>query len=182
MDKEYFIKCYCLGVLGLRSVNQPDISQKIILTPTGPFKDLFEKNNSIKTGYENFFLKKGLIKLFPNKDFDIVNKNIVCLKCYQQFPSKKIYRDHVGTIKCSIIPVEPNPIYLKYKYKPGRRKRLPNSNFIDPEMLFTLQTRNKTYSSSINDKTDKKVRSNIRFKNKKRAVRPKKTVNNTQVY
>ena len=77
--------------------------------------DLTVKNNSIVTGYENFYLEKDNVKLYPTKDFDFIDKNVVCQKCFQQFASRLSYIDHVGTDICVKTCDGPNPVYLKSK-------------------------------------------------------------------
>lgn len=125
--------------------------------------DLLEKNNSIKTGYENFCIKKGTVKLLPFKDFDFIGKHVVCQKCCQKFASKMSYRAHVSTNICVRTYNGPNLVYLKYKNRNIKQKWKKNKtksvedihahdikkNLLNPEMLNTLQTRNNCYSDIV---------------------------------
>lgn len=130
--------------------------------------DLSDKNNSIKTGYENFCIKKGPIKLYPFKDFDFIGKHVVCQKCCQKFASVTSYRAHLGTSVCVRTYNGPNLVYLKYKNRHCRRLWKKNKNksiedlhhdikknLLNPEMLNTLQTRNNCYSDNIIHKRNK---------------------------
>lgn len=137
--------------------------------------NLFEKNNNVKTGYENFCIKKGCIKLLPFQDFDFIGKNVVCQKCCQKFASKMSYKAHVGTDICVRTYNGPNLIYLKYKNKNGRRVRKKNKNksmedlighdikknLLNPEMLNTLQTRNNCYSDVVHQRNKVKEKHRI---------------------
>ncbi|XP_022177338.1 general transcriptional corepressor trfA-like isoform X2 [Myzus persicae] len=167
--------------------------------------DLVYKNNSIKTGYENFCIKKGTLKLYPFKDFDFIGKHVVCQKCCQKFASKLSYKAHVGTGICVRTYNGPNLIYLKYKnrnYRQVRKKNKKKSeedfhghdikkNLLNPEMLNTLQTRNKVYSDNIihqRNKVKEKPMNNSDKNNdepsvKKPRGRPKKNIisNNVEV-
>ncbi|XP_015368527.1 PREDICTED: uncharacterized protein LOC107164995 [Diuraphis noxia] len=159
--------------------------------------DLVCKNNSIKTGYENFCIKKGPLKLLPFKDFDFIGKHVVCQKCCQKFASKFSYKAHVGTGICVRTYNGPNLIYLKYKnrnYRQVRKKNKKKSeedfhghdikkNLLNPEMLNTLQTRNKVYSDIIHqrNKVKEKPLNNSDKNNdepsvKKPRGRPKKNI------
>jgi len=99
------------------------ISRNPLLVPPRYNADLAFKNNGIKTGYENFYIKKGNLNLFPFKDFDYINKKVVCLKCFQKFASKFSYKAHVGTVICVRTYNGPHPIYLKYKNRNIRQFR-----------------------------------------------------------
>ncbi|XP_060870890.1 putative histone-lysine N-methyltransferase 1 isoform X2 [Metopolophium dirhodum] len=166
--------------------------------------DLVCKNNNIKTGYENFCIKKGTLKLFPFKDFDFIGKHVVCQKCCQKFASKLSYKAHVGTGICVRTYNGPNLIYLKYKNRNYRQVRKKNKrkseedfhghdikkNLLNPEMLNTLQTRNKVYSDIIHQRNKVKEKPvNNSDKNndepsvKKPRGRPKKNIvsNNVEI-
>ncbi|CAI6356106.1 unnamed protein product [Macrosiphum euphorbiae] len=167
--------------------------------------DLANKNNSIKTGYENFCVQKGTLKLFPFKDFDFIGKHVVCQKCYQKFASLFSYKAHVGTDICVRTYNGPNLIYLKYKNRNSRQVRKKNKrkpkkefdeheikiNVSNPEILNTLQTRKKVYSDNIIQKQNKvkeKAKNNSYEYNdepsmKKPRGRPKKDIisNNVEV-
>ncbi|KAL4113076.1 hypothetical protein QTP88_016767 [Uroleucon formosanum] len=159
--------------------------------------DLVYKNNNVKTGYENFCIKKGTLKLFPFKDFDFIGKHVVCQKCCQKFASKLSYKAHVGTGICVRTYNGPNLIYLKYKNRNYRQVRKKNKrksdedfhghdikkNLLNPEMLNTLQTRNKIYSDVIHqrNKVKEKPMNNSDKNNdepsmKKPRGRPKKNI------
>lgn len=153
------------------------------LVSSRDYKDLLCKNNRIKTGYENFCIKKGSMKLFPYKDFDFVGKHVVCQKCFKQFPSKLSYKEHVGTGICVRTYNGQNPIYLKYKNrnniqnsKKNKRKIEEdfqcydmNNFFLNPEMLNTLQTRNKCYYD-IKDEYDEVETKPMNNSNKKEST------------
>lgn len=165
--------------------------------------DLLYKNNSIKTGYENFCIKKGTLKLFPFKDFDFIGKHVVCQKCCQRFASKLSYKAHVGTGICVRTYNGPNLIYLKYKNRNYRQVRKKNKkkfeedfhghdikkNLLNPEMLNTLQTRNKCYSDITHQRNkvkekpiDNSDKSNGEPPVKKPRGRPRKNIiNNNDV-
>ncbi|XP_016659890.1 general transcriptional corepressor trfA isoform X3 [Acyrthosiphon pisum] len=166
--------------------------------------DLVCKNNNIKTGYENFCIKKGTLKLFPFKDFDFIGKHVVCQKCCQKFASKLSYKAHVGTGICVRTYNGPNLIYLKYKNRNYRQVRKKNKrkseedfhghdikkNLLNPEMLNTLQTRNKVYSDITHqrNKVKEKPMNNSDKNNdepsvKKPRGRPKKNIisNNVEI-
>lgn len=155
-----------------------------------------DKNNNIKTGYENFCIKKGTIKLYPFKDFDFIGKQVVCQKCCQRFVSKMSYKAHVGTSICIRTYNGPNLVYLKYKNKNCRRITKKNKNkpvekqnahdikknLLNPEMLNTLQTRNNCYSDAVLQRnTVKEKQKNGSNKNddpsvKKPRGRPRKNI------
>lgn len=158
--------------------------------------DLLAKNSSIITGYENFHLEKDNVKLYPSKDFDFVDKHVVCLKCYQDFDSRLSYIDHVGTDICVQTYDERNSVYLKFKKrrkcrqvrKKNKNKSMEDihshdlkKNLLNHEILNTLQTRNKCYSDYVLS-SPKKVRakrgndSNDEPLVKKPRGRPKKNV------
>lgn len=159
-----------------------------------------DKNNSVKTNYENFCIRKGNLKLLPFKDFDFIGKQVVCQKCCQKFASKMSYRAHIGTDICIKTYNGPNLVYLNYKSKNCKQTRkkykyhsdLNNhdikKNILNPEMLNTLQTRNNCYSDNIiyqrNKIKEKQVNSNSSssiksddLSVKKPRGRPKKTIN-----
>lgn len=127
---------------------------------------LLDKNNSIITGYENFCIKKGTKKFFPSKDFDFIGKQIACQKCYKKFASQFSYKAHINTSICVKTCNGPNLIYLKYKNRNGKRNRIkPKINSVEdihdtkkyllnPEMLNTLQTRNKCYSDIVHQRNE----------------------------
>lgn len=157
---------------------------------------LLDKNNNIKTGYENFCIKKGTLKLYPFKDFDFIGKNVVCQKCCQKFASKLSYKAHVGTSICIRTYNGPNLVYLKYKNKNCKRINKKNKNkpvekqnahdikknLLNPEMLNTLQTRNNCYSDAVLQRnTVKEKQKNGSNKNydpsvKKPRGRPRKNI------
>lgn len=159
-----------------------------------------DRNNSIKTNYENFCIRKGNLKLLPFKDFDFIGKQVVCQKCCQKFASKMSYRAHIGTDICIKTYNGPNLVYLNYKSrncKQTRKKYKYNNdlnnhdikkNILNSEMLNTLQTRNNCYSDNIiyqrNKVKEKQVNSNSSSSTKsddlsvkKPRGRPKKTIN-----
>jgi len=157
--------------------------------------DLLNKNNAIKTGYENFCIKKGTVKLFPFKDFDFIGKHVVCQKCCQKFASKMSYRAHVNTSICVRTYNGPNLVYLKYKNRSTKQKWKKNKtksvednahdikkNLLNPEMLNTLQTRNNCYSDIVHQRNKvKEKQSNNSNKNdesleKKPRGRPRKNI------
>lgn len=160
------------------------------------YKDLLNKNRSIKTGYEHFCLKKGTVKLFPFKDFDFIGKHVVCQKCCQKFASRLSYRAHVGTDVCVRTYNGPNLVYLQYKNRNCRQTRKKNKNkpvkdslshdikknLLNPEMLNTLQTRNNCYSDIVHQRNKVKqkiVNSSIKNEEpsvKKRRGRPRKII------
>ncbi|XP_025194386.1 uncharacterized protein LOC112594012 [Melanaphis sacchari] len=190
-------------LLNLEAVTPVNDSSKIyknhLLVLPGHKTDLMYKNNSIKTGYENFCIKKGTLKLFPFKDFDFIGKHVVCQKCCQKFASKLSYKAHVGTGICVRTYNGPNLIYLKYKNRNYRQVRKKNKrkfeedfhghdikkNLLNPEMLNTLQTRNKCYSDITHQRNKVKEKSiNDSDKNndepsvKKPRGRPRKNIVN----
>lgn len=158
-------------------------------------KILSNRNNNITTGYENFSIKKGTVKLFPLKDFDFIGKHVVCQKCCQTFASKMSFRAHVGTSVCVRNYNGPNLVYLNYKNRSFRRIRkkreklvedLPHDmkkNLLNPEMLNTLQTRNNCYSDIVHQRNKVKEKQRNGFyktddsSEKKPRGRPKKTIN-----
>lgn len=81
------------------------------------------KNNNVKTGYEKFYIKKGTTKLYPFIDFDFVGKHFVCQKCFNTFPSKIAYKDHIGTSICVKNKTYKNLTYLEEKNKMRRRRK-----------------------------------------------------------
>ncbi|KAL4126874.1 hypothetical protein QTP88_011074 [Uroleucon formosanum] len=153
--------------------------------------DLAYKNNSIKTGYENFCIKKGTLKFFPFKDFDFIGKRVVCQKCFQKFASLFSYKAHIGTSICVRTYTGPNSIYLKYKKKNQRSVQKTNKikygenfdsheikkNVVNPEMLNTLQTRNKVYSNNIiqkqNNLKEKAMNYSNEYNDKSSVKKPK---------
>ncbi|XP_050433417.1 uncharacterized protein LOC126841134 isoform X2 [Adelges cooleyi] len=166
MTEKDLNKFQFLRLLSLQAItpSPPNDTLKICFASTNPFVDLSDKNNSIKTGYEDFQITKGSLKLYPVRDFDFIGKHVVCQKCCQKFASKLSYRAHVNTDICTRTYNGPNLIYLNYKFKHGRQRRKKNSksrfleelnghhlkkNLLNPEMLNTLQTRNNCYSDIV---------------------------------
>ncbi|XP_026811332.1 probable serine/threonine-protein kinase DDB_G0283337 [Rhopalosiphum maidis] len=185
-------------LLNLEAITPVNDSSKIfrnhLLVLPGHKADLVYKNNNIKTGYENFCIKKGTLKLFPFKDFDFIGKHVVCQKCCQKFASKLSYKAHVGTGICVRTYNGPNLIYLKYKNRNYRQVRKKNKkkfeedfhghdikkNLLNPEMLNTLQTRNKCYSDITyqRNKVKDKPINNDEPSVKKPRGRPRKNIIN----
>ncbi|CAH1710152.1 unnamed protein product [Aphis gossypii] len=190
-------------LLNLQAVTSVNDSSKIfrnhLLVLPDQKSDLVYKNNSIKTGYENFCIKKGTLKLYPFKDFDFIGKHVVCQKCCQKFASKFSYKAHVGTGICVRTYNGPNLIYLKYKNRNYRQVRKKNKkkfeedfhghdikkNLLNPEMLNTLQTRNKCYSDITHQRNkvkekpiDNSDKSNGEPSVKKPRGRPRKNIIN----
>ncbi|XP_025407664.1 uncharacterized protein LOC112681631 isoform X2 [Sipha flava] len=142
----------------------PKVLENHMLISSNSCTDLSVKNNSIVTGYENFCLEKDNVKLYPTKDFDFIDKNVVCQNCYQQFDSRLSYIAHVGTDICVKPCKEQNLMYLKTKKqrkcrqvrKKNKKKSMEDihsydlkKNLLNHEMLNTLQTRNKCYSDYV---------------------------------
>ncbi|VVC43019.1 Hypothetical protein CINCED_3A015712 [Cinara cedri] len=186
MTEEYMKKIPFFKLLNLQAINSLDsdsieISEKYKPIPYSQYTNLFEKNNSIKTGYENFCIQKGTLKLLPFKDFDFIGKHVVCQKCCQKFASKMSYRAHVGTDICIKTFNGPNLIYLKYKNRNCKQTRKTNKkakfmddlnshdkkNILNPEMLNTLQTRNNCYSDNIINQRNKIKEKQINSTDKK---------------
>ncbi|XP_008187073.1 uncharacterized protein LOC100571368 [Acyrthosiphon pisum] len=198
LTKNQFFK-----LLNLEAINPENDSSMIFRNHllVKPCHDAYlaYKNNNIKTGYENFCVEKGTLKLFPFKDFDFIGKLVVCQKCCQKFASLFSYKAHAGTDICVRTDNGPNLIYLKYKNRNSRQvrkknKRKPKENvdgheierkLSNPEILNTLQTRKKVYSDNIIQKQNKvkeKVTNysyeyNDEPSVKKRRGRPKKDIN-----
>ncbi|XP_022164754.1 uncharacterized protein LOC111029855 [Myzus persicae] len=161
LEKISFFKLLNLETIAPEN-DSPTTSRDHLLVLLRHNADLKYKNNSIKTGYENFCIKKGTLKLLPLKDFDFICKQVVCQKCCQKFASKLSYKAHVGTDICVRTYDGPNLIYLKFKNRKRRHAWTPSIrksdgdfghniqiNSLNPEMLNTLQTRNKVYSDKI---------------------------------
>ncbi|XP_050522474.1 uncharacterized protein LOC126895055 [Daktulosphaira vitifoliae] len=196
MSEKELTKYQFLSLLGLHAISPGPTCDlpKIYFVSTTPIIDLSDKNNSIKTGYENFLIKKGSLKLLPFKDFDFVGKNVVCQKCCQKFASKMSYRAHIGTDICTRTYNGPNLIYLNYKYKHGRQRRKQKSkskfieelsghqnkkNLLNPELLNTLQTRNNCYSDIVHQRVKNKNKNNSSTDDptlKKPRGRPRKVI------
>jgi len=155
------------GILDLQPItsDSSNISENHISILSHQYKDLFKKNNNVKTGYEDTCIKKGAVKYLPFKDFDFIGKNVVCQKCCQKFASRMSYRAHIGTSICIRTYNGPNLVYLKYKNRNSRRLRKKNKNkliddlhhdikknLLNPEMLNTLQTRNNCYSDIVHQR------------------------------
>jgi len=202
MTEMDFNKTAFFKLLNLQAVTPENDSfvtvEKSKFTISNQTIDLCVKNENVKTGYENFCIKKGSLKLFPFKDFDFIGKNVVCQKCCQKFASKMSYRAHVNTSICVRTYNGPNLVYLKYKnrnikkkWKKDKTKSVEDvhaydikKNLLNPEMLNTLQTRNNCYSDIVHQRN--KVKVNSPNKNdepvaKKPRGRPKKNKKNIEV-